>query len=180
MNSVWIEQYALNVGKIRLGQNFGKIVNKKGAAAPGDALQFGRSCQLEKNRVPRQADAHRVKKAVLFEPIQSRLVEIARRAHDRLPGFVADDAQANARTAALLEEFQRSRISHRLGQTRPIDQSLKFRPCVFPSRPSQMFADGGFAGREAGRDVPPFERHAMEKRVVADDSIVKINADMHF
>ena len=165
------------MGKGRLAQNLGQIVNEGRAAAKGDAFDLGLFGQFQKNPGAGEADFGGVEETLLFEPEEGGLVEIVALAQERMPGFVADDAGGNSRAAAGHEKLDHSRIRRGFRHARAIDAALHFRPRVLPSGAAQMIAHVGLVDGQIRRRQAALPRHAMKQGVVTNNRIVKINAD---
>ena len=177
IKAVGIKQNAFDLGKGRLGKEFGQILNEMRAAAAGNALDFRLLGQFQKNLGAGQADQGRVEETLLLQPVERRLMEIVALAQKRMPGFVADDAGGNSRAAAGRKKLQHARIRRRFRHAGAIDAALHFRPGLLPADAPQMIAHFRFVDRQIGRRQTAFPRHAMKHRVVTDHRVVKINPD---
>src|SRR6266705_5177231 len=77
------------------------------------------------------------------------------------------------------EKIDRAGIGDRIIHARTIDIALHFRPNIFLAGLPQVVAHAQLGRRKFGWNQISLEGYLVEKRIVADDGVVKIDADAH-
>ena len=120
-----------------------------------------------------------IEKALFRQPVARRLVQVVSRPDHRGGGFVADDVKRQPLPDAAGEELQHTGKRLRFHHSRPIDVTLQFCPLPFLSAPAEMVAHFVLAGKHRGGDQTSFHRDPMKQIVVANNGVIKINAQDH-
>src|SRR5258706_1299729 len=115
----------------------------------------------------------------LGDPPASCFMQIIRMAQKGTTCHVAYDSQVYALGSGPGEKIYRTRLSDRVVHARTIDVTLHFRPSVLLAGLAQVVAHAQLGRRKVGRDQAALEGYPVEKRVVADDGVVEIDADAH-
>src|SRR5580704_12023188 len=96
-----------------------------------------------------------------------------------MQGFVADDEHRNGAGVKREKGIADAGVHLRLGHARAVNQALYLRPRVFRPDAAEIIADLGLVWRDRGRDQVLLDADFVEQRVVGDNGVVKINADLH-
>ena len=128
---------------------------------------------------PIHADYFREEKPVLLKPAPSSSVEIVRFTKKRTSRFVTDDAHLNPARDCKAEEIQDPGVGAGIFESRPVDITLDFSPCLLAARLPQVIPNAGFVGGQFGRHEAALEGDFMKDAIVADDRVIKVYADDH-
>lgn len=171
------EQALAACRKARIEQKFGQVVDKISTAQGRNSGVLVGFAELEMHMLRRQQRLGRVDKGLVPQPVESRLMQVVLRAAKRMAGFVADDVERVALSAAADEKVFDAREHIGFENAAAVNFTLHGNPGFFaPLRP-QGVADGALADRQPGIDQPLFAGQGMKQSIVADDRVVKVDSD---
>ena len=167
------------LGKRGFEKSFFQVVNEVSATGFADVTDFFRPRFAKMNVLRRKPNPMRIEKSLRRQPFARGLLQI-KTADDRSAGFVADDVDRQPPPDCMREEFQNTGKWQCPRHMRAIDVTLQFRPIAFLSLLPEEITHVILARGHGGGNQPAFHRDGMKQFVVADNRVVKINAEDHF
>jgi len=158
LTAAGIEVDTLDIGrKSGIEQKLGEVIDEVGAPVCADALEFGFLGEFEKDLIPPETNAVRIKEAFGLQPIPSSSVQIVRFSQKGMLGFVADDAEFHTLRHRRAEEVEHTWEGLSIQETRAINAPLHLCPIRFPSSLPKMVANSGFVLWKVGGDETSFK-----------------------
>src|SRR5690242_686207 len=98
-------------------------------------------------------------------------MQIVRRTNHRVPGFVADDVEWQARPLRPSEKLDDARKGRRLAHAPPVNVTLQLRPEILPAGLPKLIAHRRFLMRESRWNQTSLRCQPVKQLIVTDDRV---------
>ena len=129
--------------------------------------------------IGRKPDPRRIVPSVRGEKVAGGLVQVVPRAEKWITRALTDNEYFLTAAPAAVEKLQHPRKQAGLAHARTVGVALQLGPTLFLPDLPQVIAHGALRRADIVRYEPLLDGQLGKKSVIADDRVVKIDADNH-